>query len=109
VVVVNGVVVVTAFEVIVTAAVFVDTAVFVVTAFEVGVTGSIVLTKFALGSLCIELIEFIGFVTVGDKSLLTLEFRLLVPLTAAADEALTFKIRAKANSKITEQIAFRLI
>jgi hypothetical protein len=55
------------------------------------------------------LTEFIGFVTVGDKSLLTLEFRLLVPLTAAADETLTFKIRAKANSKITEQIAFRLI
>jgi hypothetical protein len=55
------------------------------------------------------LTEFTGFVTVGDKSLLTLEFILLVPLTVAADEALTFKIRAKANSKITEHIAFRLI
>ena len=65
--------------------------------------------KFELDLLVFALIEFIGFVTVCDKSPLTLEFTLLVPLTAAADEALTFKIRAKLNSKITEHIAFRLI
>jgi hypothetical protein len=74
------------------------------------VTGLLVVEiKFVLVLLVFALTEFIGFVTVGDKSLLTLEFILLVPLTAAADEALTFKIRAKANSKITEHIAFRLI
>jgi hypothetical protein len=80
------------------------------TDFEAVVTGFVVgETKFVLDLLVFALIEFIGFVTVGDKSLLTLEFILLVPFTVAADEALTFKIRAKANSKITENIAFRLI
>jgi hypothetical protein len=74
------------------------------------VTGFVVVeTKFVLDLLVFALTEFVGFVTVGDKSLLTLEFILLVPLTVAADEALTFKIRAKVNSKITEHIAFRLI
>jgi hypothetical protein len=82
----------------------------VVTADVFVVTGLLVVEiKFVLVLLVFALTEFIGFVTVGDKSLLTLEFTLLVPLTAAADEALTFKIRAKANSKITEHTAFRLI
>jgi hypothetical protein len=93
-------------------AVFVDVGVvLVVTAFGAAVTAAVfvVETKFVLDLLLFALTEFIGFVTVGDKSLLTLEFTLLVPLTVAADEALTFKIRAKANSKITEHIAFRLI
>lgn len=88
----------------------VTVAVFVVSAFEAVTTGFVVVeTKFVLDLLVFALIEFVGFVTVGDKSLLTLEFRLLVPLTGAADEALKFKIRAKANSKINEHIAFRLI
>jgi hypothetical protein len=101
----------TAFVVFATVLVAVVTAaVFVGTAFETVTTGLIVVeTKFVLDLLVFALTEFTGFVTVGDKSLLTLEFILLVSLTVAADEALTFKIRAKANSKITEHIAFRLI
>jgi hypothetical protein len=83
--------------------VFITVLLDVVTAFVV------VETKFVLDLLLFALIEFIEFATVGDKSLLTLEFILLVPLTAAAEETLIFKIRAKVNSKITEHIAFRLI
>lgn len=64
--------------------------------------------KLVLASLAYALTVFV-FVILDDESEFTLELTLLVSLIVVADVALTFKISAKANSKKTEHIVFRLI
>ena len=64
--------------------------------------------KFVLASLVYALTVFV-FVILDEESEFTLELILFVSLIVVADVAFTFKISAKANSKKTEHIDFRLI
>ena len=84
-----------------------------------GIVLSYVTTGFAVVETCVfvlalallagALIVLVLLVIFDDKPVFKSVLTLLVSFVVAADVAFTFKISAKANSKKTEHIDFRLI